>query len=129
MENKKKNKYLVTKTVLMLRAVVGAYLLYTAYSLIGAVKASTGKTLLFFVAAIVAFTVIGGLFVIFSIKAIKEGRFVGGALDENAEEEEAPEANHVDEELLKEFKSIEQPEVEIEQTESQETGEKENNEQ
>lgn len=84
---KKKNatkietKYLPTTFTLTVRALVGAYLLYTAYSLIDGVMNGEGRDKYFFGVFLIAFTVIGILLLLCAGRDLLRGRYVGGALD------------------------------------------------
>lgn len=90
-ENEKEKNYLPTKVTLTIRVLVGGYLLYTAYSLIDALKSNTGQQKLFFGAFLVLFTVAGGFLVIQGVRALAAGKYAGGAMDTSIEEESAVE--------------------------------------
>lgn len=64
-----------------IHTLVGAYLLYTAYSLIGALKTNTGKNLVFFAVFMMVFAVVGIILVVRGVKGLVTGKYVGGALD------------------------------------------------
>lgn len=89
--NKKVNN-LPTQTVLIIRAVVGAYLLYVAYQLLTSKDSSMERwTVLIFVVVFALF----GVFVIgFTIYIYAKGLYVGGKAD--IEIEDAPDEPDVD---------------------------------
>lgn len=80
-KGKTQKAYLPTKITLTIHTLVGAYLLYTAYSLIGALKTNTGKNLVFFAVFMLVFTVVGIILVVRGVKGLVTGKYVGGALD------------------------------------------------
>lgn len=92
---------LPTKVVLTIRVLVGAYLLYTAYSLIGGVVNGEGRDKYFFAAFIVFFAAAGIILMILSGRDLMRGKYAGGAMDPG-EAEEAAEAAAGDEEPQKE---------------------------
>ena len=94
---KMEKKYLATKMMLMIRILVGGYLIYTAYSLIGAIEKNTGKERIFFICFIIAFTAVGVWFIINSLYSMKIGKYVGGALDAGDAEEVVEVKSDVDE--------------------------------
>lgn len=67
---------------------VGAYLLYTAYTLIDTLKTNTGRELVFYAAFMILFAVVGVLLIVRGIKGLMTGKYVGGALDPEVSEEE-----------------------------------------
>ena len=100
-QNTKKNekipsKYLPTKFMLTIRVLVGAYLLYTAYSLIDGVVNGAGRDKYFLGIFMVAFTIIGILLMIFAGRDLMRGKYIGGELD--AGDDEADEADEAGEE-------------------------------
>lgn len=86
-EENNTNKYLPTKISLTVRILVGVYLLYTAYSLTGAIGTHTGGELLFFIFFTAAFAVIGAALILLSGRALIKGKYAGGTFcgkkDEN----------------------------------------------
>ena len=86
MENKKiPTAQLPTKLMLFVRVAAGAYVMYAAYSIKDSLATVAGAEKIFFMAVMVAFPVIGLLLIIHSLKALKEGRFVDGAMDAGAQ--------------------------------------------
>ena len=88
---KEEKKPLLTKGTLILRTVVALYLLYTVYQLVPSLKTSTGRDLIFVVAAMVIFTAIAIPLAIFSAKALIKGEFadpMSGKTQDNPEEEQ-----------------------------------------
>lgn len=89
MQNNEKNKpngkvqktYLPTKITLTIHTLIGVYLLYTAYSLVDALKTNTGKSLIFLAAFMLVFVVVGGMLIVHSVRGLMTGKYVGGALD------------------------------------------------
>ncbi len=96
-EEKKKKRIWMTKTGLVCRIAVGAYLVYLSYGLTTdmmkkAAEVSRGEFAVF-IAAAVLFGAVGVWFVIVSLKALRRGEYVGGEADEprkEAAEEEKP---------------------------------------
>lgn len=80
--------YRPTKMTLVIRVAVGFYLLYTAYSLIEGILASSGNEKLFLSVAAVAFLVIGVLLVYFAGKSLMNGRYAGSGKEAEKEETE-----------------------------------------
>lgn len=78
-------KKILTPTSLGIRILIGGYLLYLAYTLIPAIQqAPDTKELVFWVAIVAVFSLVGGLAVIFSAKSLLKGEFDKG--DTNEEE-------------------------------------------
>lgn len=80
-DRKIQTKYLPTKFTLTVRILVGAYLLYTSYSLIDGVMTGEGRDKYFFAIFMIAFTIIGILLIIFAGRDLLRGRYVDGAMD------------------------------------------------
>lgn len=76
---------LPTKVTLTIRVLVGGYLLYTAYSLIDAFKTNTGKEQLFFGVFMLLFVVCGIFLVVHGVRGLINGKYIGGAMDLEAE--------------------------------------------
>lgn len=89
-DQKIQTKYLPTKFTLTVRVLVGAYLLYTAYSLIDGIMTGEGRDKYFFAIFMTAFTIIGVLLILFAGRDLLRGRYVDGAMDagESASAEE-----------------------------------------
>lgn len=85
-EGKTSGKYLPTKFMLTVRVLVGVYLVYTSYSLIGGVMNGEGRDKYFLGIFMVAFAVIGVLLTIFAGRDLLRGKYIGGLLDEEEEE-------------------------------------------
>ncbi len=87
-------RYLSTKFVLLVRVMVGAYLLYTSYSLIDGVVNGEGRDKYLLGAFMIAFTIIGILLMLFAGRDLLQGKYVGGEMDagEEAESETKPES-------------------------------------
>ena len=82
-------KNLPPRFSLMIRVMVGAYLVYTSYSLIDGVVHGEGRDKYFLGAFMIAFGIIGVLLVLVAGMGLLNGRYVGGELDAG-EEETAP---------------------------------------
>lgn len=92
---------LPNKLSLMIRIGVALYLFYTVYSLRDVFNNYSGGELIFFVGMMLIFLVIGVVICIFSGRDLMQGRYEGGAMDvemneetaakETGEEETAPE--------------------------------------
>lgn len=77
---------LPTKTGLMIRLMVVAYIIYIIYSLRDVGTRYSGAQLTFYIAVLAVFAVFAVGLTIFSVRDLIRGRYVGGALDsENAE--------------------------------------------
>lgn len=90
-KEKKKKRIWVTKTGLICRIAVGAYLIYLSYGLATdmvkkAEEVSRGEFAAF-IAAAALFGGVGVWFVIASLKALRLGEYVGGEADEPKKEE------------------------------------------
>lgn len=89
-ENEEKRKsYLPTKMSLTIRLAVGLYLLYTVYSLRDVTQKYAGRELIFFIAAIALFGVVGIFLCIHSARAFITGRYADGAMDGSGDMEES----------------------------------------
>lgn len=82
-EEKKKNSNLPTKFSLTVRIMVALYLFYILYSLRGVFERYSGIELIFFLVMMVLFAVAAVFFCVHSGIALVKGRYVGGAMDEN----------------------------------------------
>ena len=86
-------KFLPSKFMLMVRMLVGAYLLYTSYTLVQSLIAGTAKNKYVFAVVVVLFTIIGIGLIIVSLWHMYKGRYVGGALDAGEPQAEVTEAD------------------------------------
>lgn len=90
------SRYLPTKFMLTVRVLVGAYLLYTSYSLIDGVIGGEGRDKYFLGTFMIAFAIIGILLMFFAGRDLLRGKYIGGELDAGDDTEElaadAPEA-------------------------------------
>jgi hypothetical protein len=77
----KKKAYLPTRLSLMIRLFVAAYLVYIVYSLKDVTKKYAGTELVFFIIAMIAFSIIAVFLIVHSLRALSAGRYVGGAMD------------------------------------------------
>lgn len=96
MENKKRQRLLVPKFTLMLRIIIGGYLLYTSYSLIEAITTTTGKEQLLFILATAVFTIVGIICIFFSVRSFSRGEYQGGSADTSVVEEDVIESEVID---------------------------------
>lgn len=87
-DQKVQTKYLPTRFTLTVRILVGAYLLYTSYSLIDGVINGEGRDKYFFGIFMIAFTIIGILLILFAGRDLLRGKYVDGAMDAGEETEE-----------------------------------------
>lgn len=87
-ENGQNGRALPTKVMLTIRVLVGAYLLYTAYSLIGGVVGGEGRDKYFFGAFIVFFTIAGIFLMIYAGRDLLRGKYIGGAMDDTPQDED-----------------------------------------
>lgn len=73
----------VTPASLGIRALIGGYLIYLAYTLMPAIqKAPDTKEMIFWIAIVAVFSIVGGLAIIFSIKSFMKGEYDKGAENE-----------------------------------------------
>ncbi|KAB1435734.1 rhomboid family intramembrane serine protease [Candidatus Galacturonibacter soehngenii] len=73
----------VTPASLGIRGLIGAYLLYLAYTLIPAIqKAPDTKEMIFWIAIVAVFSIVGGLAIIFSLKSFIKGEYDKGEENE-----------------------------------------------
>ncbi len=79
-------KNLPPRFSLMIRVMVGAYLVYTSYSLIDGVVHGEGRDKYFLGVFMIAFGIIGVLLVLIAGMGLLNGRYVGGELDAGEEE-------------------------------------------
>lgn len=84
-----KKKSLLPKSTLVIRLIVGGYLVYLAYELILGLKEKTpdGAPVGLSVGAAVVFAICGLLLVIFSGKDFLKGNFQGGTMDVSTEDD------------------------------------------
>ena len=90
---KKQPAFLPRKGSLNLRLIGGGYLLYLCYQLGKGLSETKQNQKLIMMAAIVVFAVVGVIIFVTSLKALKEGRFVGGAMDHSEDMAENTEEN------------------------------------
>lgn len=95
-DQKVQTKYLPTKFTLTVRILVGAYLLYTSYSLIDGVMNGEGRDKYFFGIFMIAFTIIGILLILFAGRDLLRGKYVDGAMDAGEETEENAAENTIE---------------------------------
>lgn len=79
--------YLPNKVTLILRVMVGGYLVYTAWSLKDSFQTHTGTELAFFIIFAVLFALIGAFLLIVSGYALYKGKYAGGTMDVPEENE------------------------------------------
>jgi hypothetical protein len=85
----------LTPTSLGIRILIGGYLVYLAYTLIPAIQqAPDTKELIFWVAIVAIFSVVGGLAVIFSAKALLKGEYDKGEINEEETKKSLMEENN-----------------------------------
>jgi len=89
-------KYLPTKFALIMRILVGIYLLYTSYSLIDGVTNGEGRDKYLFGIFVIVFAVIGVVLLVYAIRNLQSGKYVGGALDAGEDENESVEQSSTD---------------------------------
>lgn len=87
-EKKKEWKYYPTRFTLGLRAMIGGYLVYTAYQLFQSITHDAqGREKYFLAAFMVGFALIGLGLLAYSIYNLKKGRYEGGPADDNERSE------------------------------------------
>lgn len=86
MSDSKRTAKLPNQMSLYIRLFAAAYLLYLAFSFGDVWNRYTGGELLLYVAAMIAFGVIGLGIGIVSVRDLIKGRYVGGKLDNSTEE-------------------------------------------
>ncbi|MFI3212681.1 MAG: hypothetical protein R3Y24_05005 [Eubacteriales bacterium] len=82
-QEKKKKQSLPTKGMLSIRILAGGYLIYSAYELFTGLEGAGARDLIIFIIAAIVFTVAGIILAIISVKAMMEGKYVGGSGDAN----------------------------------------------
>lgn len=92
-EEKKGRRRLPTQMNLVIRIAAGVYLLYLAYSIFGTQAQMQGVERVVFIGALILFTVIGGVIIISSLRALQRGEYSGGAADTEENKKEEPEEN------------------------------------
>lgn len=97
-------KRLPGQNSLMIRILVGGYLLYLSYSLLDGFINGSDMNKYILGAFMVAFAVIGVLLIIFSGQSLYQGKYIGGKMDpetqdetEDREDEDEEQADHGDE--------------------------------
>lgn len=80
---KKDKRSLATKWSLVIRLLVGGYLIYTAYTLIEAIKTKNGMEQLFFIVFTALFTILGIILILMSGKSFIKGEYEGGSADDS----------------------------------------------
>ena len=78
---------LPSKMMLLIRFMLGFYLLNTAYDLGKVVIANQGKDQWFNIAEVIGLTLAGIYFAFFPVRSLKIGKYLGGALDQSVENE------------------------------------------
>ncbi len=92
-QEKKKKQSLPTKGMLSIRVLAGGYLIYSAYELFTGLEGAGTRDLIIFIIAAILFTVAGIILAIISVKAMMEGKYVGGSGDTNQIDEIADESD------------------------------------
>lgn len=86
----KKERALPTRASLIVWGIVGAYLIYLAYSIVSNLSTAGARDYLIFTIFGGAFTIVGLLLMVRSIKAIADGKYQGGKLDtQNSQDAQA----------------------------------------
>lgn len=122
MEQRKKQKIYASKAMLICRIAVGAYLVYLSYGLVGDLSKKSEEVsragYIGFMAVGLIFAVVGIAFVFFSIKALRNGEYAGGAADESV-----PVTEEIKEEKKERitFDEDEIPEIDLDGEEEEET--------
>ena len=113
-QNAKKNekiesRFLPTKFMLTVRVLVGAYLVYTSYSLIDGVVNGTGRDKYFLGIFMIAFAIIGILLMLFAGRDLLRGKYIGGELDAgDAQEDEGEVVAEIDAEEMTEAENFDE---------------------
>lgn len=86
-DNSKKNKqsYLPSQTMLLIRMVLGGYLLFLAYDIVGTELLSGRRVVI--IALCVIFVISGIILTSISIRSLIKGEYIGGKEDSTEEEE------------------------------------------
>lgn len=84
---KNKDKRLPGQSSLLIRIVVGAYLLYSSYSMLDSFINGGDINIYILRAFVIAFAVIGVLLIFFSGRDLYRGNYVGGRMDPETEDE------------------------------------------
>lgn len=88
----------VTPASLGIRALIGGYLIYLAYTLIPAIQqAPNTKEMIFWISIVAVFSIVGGLTIIVSIKSFLKGEYDKG---EEIEAQEDTTASDGDKEVV-----------------------------
>lgn len=92
-KDKKQRSSLPTQMNLVIRIVAGIYLLYLAYSIYGNVGEAEDVGRVVFPLAMLLFVAIGVVIIVFSLRAMQRGEYVGGARDtgQGTEQKTSPE--------------------------------------
>lgn len=104
-EKKENLNYLPSKMMLMVRILLGGYLIYTAYELTDAIVKGEATNKLFNIAFAIIFILAGVVMLFFSIKSFKTGKYIGGIMDQSLEEN-VIEENVIEEDVIEEDTSI-----------------------
>lgn len=75
-----------SKTSLLIRILVGGYLLYTLFELVPKMFVSSGIEKIVFMCAVLVFSISGLCLVLLSLRSLITGKYEGGSLDPNADE-------------------------------------------
>lgn len=78
--DKKEIKYVPTKGMLNVRILAGVYLLYLVYQMYQGLAGAAETEKIFMIAATAAFLIVGILLIGFSVRSLKNGRYVGGSM-------------------------------------------------
>lgn len=103
------SRFLPTKFMLTVRVLVGAYLVYTSYSLIDGVVNGTGRDKYFLGIFMIAFAIIGILLMLFAGRDLLRGKYIGGELDAgDAQEDEGEVVAEIDAEEMTEAENLDE---------------------
>lgn len=87
--NKNKRGFFMTNSrMLIIRMLIGAYLIYIAWSVKGSAMDATVDGQMFFLIACIVFGVLGILLIVHSALCLKDGKYIGGSADPLAGQEE-----------------------------------------
>lgn len=78
-----KPQFLPSKMMVMVRLLLGGYLVYTSYELIKPIIIKEATNELFNISFAILFVVAGIIIIFFSAKSLKIGKYIGGALDQS----------------------------------------------
>lgn len=94
-EQQNKNYRLPSKMGMVFRGVIGCYILYLSYKLLGSAANGQGVDKIIFTVCCVAFLIFGAVLLILSVKHLMKGEYDGGISDKAISQREEERRNRI----------------------------------